>query len=217
MNNSLDPKGLWMKARLFINRALDRDRDFGEQAFWACSSLELLGKSALANISPMLIANPADDGSSLLVASGAITGRASTVPAKAVWSRCERAFKPFSMKEAKKLSFGRNEYIHAAGQGFDSIRPEIWWQHFWSQAIILIQYLGKDLEEFVDAGDVEEAKNAINARKDNLRRQYEARLSHASRMLERFEKDDTLLCGLPTRDGMSCLWTRWTPLWRRSH
>ncbi|MCS5716470.1 hypothetical protein NVV95_18130 [Herbiconiux sp. CPCC 205716] len=70
--NPFDADGLWMKARLLINRALDPQRDFEEQAFWACAALELVGKAALAHVSPLLVANPNDDGKSLLVATGAV-------------------------------------------------------------------------------------------------------------------------------------------------
>ena len=87
MTASFDPEGLWIKSCLFVNRALDPDREFEEQAFWACCALELLGKSALARVSPLLIANPVDNGDSLLVASGLIDGRATSVQAKTVWSR----------------------------------------------------------------------------------------------------------------------------------
>jgi hypothetical protein len=65
-----DPDRLWMKARMFIHRAMDGDREFEEQAFWAAAAFELLGKAALARVSPVLIANPNPDGHSLLVASG---------------------------------------------------------------------------------------------------------------------------------------------------
>ena len=67
-----DPDALWAKSRLFINRAMDESTEFEEAAFWACCSLELLGKCALAHISPLLIAIPTDDGMSLMVASGAV-------------------------------------------------------------------------------------------------------------------------------------------------
>lgn len=183
MSSSFDPDGLWLKSRLFVNRALDLDREFEERAFWACCALELLGKFALARVSPLLIANPVDDGNSLLVASGLTQGAATSVPAKAVWSRCQRAFKPFSGDEAKKLSAGRNEYIHAAGVGFDAVPADLWWPRFWSQVAILIDHMGMIIDDFVDQRYVELVNAAIAVRKENARRRLEARIERAQIML----------------------------------
>ena len=43
-----DYEALWLKAKLFLNRAMDDEplRSFDEQAFWASQALELLGKAA---------------------------------------------------------------------------------------------------------------------------------------------------------------------------
>lgn len=190
MTSSFDPEGLWLKSRLFINRALDDERDFDEQAFWACSALELLGKSALARLSPLLIANPADDGTSLLVASGAVAGgNATSVPAKAVWSRCQRAFKPFNEAEAKKIALGRNEYIHAAGVGFDAIPAHAWWPRFWSQAVVLLSHMGMTIDDFVDPSHLEVVNAALATRKETVKHQLEARIERARTMLLQFEAE----------------------------
>lgn len=189
MSHSFDPDGLWIKSKLFINRALDEEREFEEQAFWACSALELLGKCALARISPLLIANPVDDGTSLLVASGLMQGNDTSVQAKAVWSRCQRAFKPFSESEAKKLSIGRNEYIHAAGIGFDAIPDHAWWPRFWSQAVILLHHMDLILEDYVDRRYVDAVNGALATRKEALKQQLEARLERARTMLSQAETE----------------------------
>lgn len=183
MNASFDPEGLWIKSKLFINRALDPSRDFDEQAFWACSALELLGKSALARVSTLLIANPVDDGASLLVASGLVDGNATSVPAKAVWSRCQRVFKPFSEAEAKKLSIGRNEYIHAAGIGFDAVPEHAWWPRFWSQVAILLNHMGLSIDDYVDRQHLDQVNAALQTRKDAIKQQFEARIERARIML----------------------------------
>ncbi len=189
MSHSFDTDGLWIKSKLFINRALDEDREFEEQAFWACSALELLGKYALARISPLLIANPMDDGASLLIASGLTQGNATSVQAKAVWSRCQKVFKPFSEREAKLLSYGRNEYIHAAGVGFDSIPPHAWWPRFWSQAVILLHHMDLILDDYVDRRYLEVATGALASHKETLKQQFEARIGRARTMLQQAEND----------------------------
>ncbi|GAC59846.1 hypothetical protein GSI01S_06_00010, partial [Gordonia sihwensis NBRC 108236] len=97
-----NPDALWIKAKLFINHALDDDepRDFDERALWASLALELLAKAALARVSPLLIAVPNEDGHNLLVASGLVQGEArfTSVQARTLFSRCAKAFKPFNEK-----------------------------------------------------------------------------------------------------------------------
>lgn len=184
MSSSFDPEGLLLKSKLFINRVFDSGREFEEQAFWACTALELLGKSALAGVSPLLIANPTDDGKSILAATGLIQdASAASVPAKAVWSRCQRIFKPFSESEAKVLSFARNEYVHAAGIGFDALPAHAWWPRFWSQVVILLNHMNLDIDDYVDSGHVEAVNVALTAHKQRLKQQLEARIGRARNML----------------------------------
>lgn len=185
MRHSFDPDGLWIKSKLFINRALDEGREFEEQALWACSALELLGKSALVRIFHLLIANPTDDGSSLLAASGVLERKnVTSAEAKAVWSRCARAFKPFSEPEAKLLSCGRNGYIHAAGIGFDLVPAHAWWPRFWSQVVVLLHHMDLSVDDYVDRRYVETVDGALATRKEALKQQLEVRLERARTMLK---------------------------------
>jgi hypothetical protein len=58
---------------MFLNRAMDEQeaRSFDERALWATLALELLAKAALARTSPVLIAEPTEEGTNLLIADGA--------------------------------------------------------------------------------------------------------------------------------------------------
>lgn len=94
MISPYDHEALWVKAKLFINRAMDDDeaRSFEEQALWASLALELLAKAALARVSPLLIAEPNEEGSNLLIASGLLEGdaRFTSLRAKTLFSRCHK-------------------------------------------------------------------------------------------------------------------------------
>jgi hypothetical protein len=130
MTAPYDHEALWIKAKLFINRAMDDDfRSFDEQALWAALALELLAKAALARVSPLLVAEPHEEGTNLLIASGLIAGEArfTSVRAKTLFARCHKAFKPFDQTEAIKIINGRNEYLHGSGTGFIAIPPNQWW------------------------------------------------------------------------------------------
>lgn len=182
-----DADAFWLKARMFINRAMDADREFEEQAFWASVSLELLGKAALVRISPMLIAHPDDDGRSILIASGAVdyAGSFGSIQAKAVWSRCARTFRTFNEVEAKKIAAGRNEYIHSTGVGFDSIPQAQWWPRYWAQAFILIEHLDHTIADFVGSVRSVQVEAHLAANKQYLERRLATLLQRANSLLSR--------------------------------
>lgn len=176
-----DSDGLWLKARLFINRALDESTAFEEAAFWACCSLELLGKAALSRINPALIANPTDDGRSILIASGVIEDHDGflSVQAKTVWARCSRSFRQFNAEEAREISLGRNAYIHSAAIGFDVLGPAEWWPRFWAQANVLIAHCDSSIEEFVGPTRAKSAEQHLQTNRANLSRRLESQLDSA--------------------------------------
>ncbi|GAA4983481.1 hypothetical protein GCM10023205_61680 [Yinghuangia aomiensis] len=153
MTAPYDHGALWVKAKLFINRAMDEDssRTFDEKALWAALALELLAKSALSRVSPLLIAEPTEDGGNLLIASGLVEGDARfiSVRAKTLFARCQRAFKPFNLKEASIITSARNEYLHGSAVGFLAVPSNVWWARYWAQASILVNALDRDIEEFV--------------------------------------------------------------------
>jgi hypothetical protein len=153
MTAPYDHGALWVKAKLFLNRAMDEDgvRSFDEQSLWASLALELLAKAALARVSPLLVAEPTEDGTNLLIASGLVKGdaRFTSVRATTLFTRCQKAFKPFSLTEAKDIINARNEYLHNSGAGFTAISQNVWWPRFWAQAVVLIAALDKDVEELV--------------------------------------------------------------------
>lgn len=175
-----DTDRLWIKARLFVHRAMDLGREFEEQAFWASAAFELLGKAALARVSPILIANPNPDGHSVLVASGLLNPdeKFSTIPAHTLWSRCRRSFKPFNESEALYISAVRNDYLHAGTVGKEGT-PEAWWPRYWAQVAILVSHLDREMVELVGATGDGIVSAYLVANREGQKRRLEALLERA--------------------------------------
>ena len=175
MTAPYDHDALWLKAKMFLNRAMDEQdvRPFDERALWATLALELLGKAALSRTSPVLIAEPTEEGTNLLIATGLLEGEAQfvSVRAKTVFTRCQRAFRPFSSDEAAKLCNARNEYLHGATPGFTNIPEDGWWPLFWRQAVILNGAIDRDIADLV-GGDRE---NIVEHHLDQNRKNIEHR------------------------------------------
>lgn len=191
MTAPYDYEALWSKAKVFLNRAMDPDpgRSFDEQALWASAALELLGKAALARVSPLLIAEPTEDGANILIAAGLIEGTArfTSVSASTVFKRCQRAFRPFSAPDAQKFADARNEYLHGSSVGFMTLPPQAWWPRYWALAVTLITALDREIEDLVgpDRVRVVEAHLEQNAR--NVEHRAEALISRARQRLAQYK------------------------------
>ncbi|WTW95415.1 hypothetical protein OG216_19430 [Streptomycetaceae bacterium NBC_01309] len=182
MSGPFDHEDLWTKAKLFLNRAMDEDlRSFDEQALWAALGLELLAKAALARVSPLLIAEPNEEGTNLLIASGLVKGEArfTSVRAKTLMARCHKAFKPFDQAEAMKIINGRNEYLHSSGTGFMAVPPHAWWPRYWAQAAILVTAMDRDMEELVGSDREPTVTKHLEQNAKNLEHRTEALIERA--------------------------------------
>jgi len=183
-----DAQGLWLKAKVQFNRsfaALDNDA-FEEAALWAATALELLAKAALAKVSPLLIADPVDDGRSLLIASGLSSDfvRFKSIPSKALFSRCARAFRPFNDQEAGLIAGQRNEELHSALAPFADVDPDQWWQRYWAQAVILVHAQDRTLAELVGTAREVAVEDHLARNAENIARRVEAMIERAARRWE---------------------------------
>lgn len=192
MKPSYDHETLWLKAKLFLNRAMDEEppRSFDEQALWATLALELLAKAALARVSPVLIAEPNEEGKHILAAVGLGDSESffMSVRAKTVFIRCSRAFKPFSDAKAIKLANARNEYLHGGGLGFGVTPAKQWWPEFWALATILVDSQDKTLEDLVGASRLNIVAEHLEKNKKYAEERVKSLISSAQ---SRFEQKRT--------------------------
>ncbi|MFF0496469.1 hypothetical protein ACFYU5_08705 [Nocardia aobensis] len=202
----------WIKAKLFLNRAMDpsNDRTEDEKQLWAALALELLAKAALCKVSPILVAEPTEDGSHVLKAAGLIEGEAhfTTARASTIFKRCQKVFRPFSEEEATKISSGRNEYLHGAALGITGIPAHAWWPRFWAQAHILLTAQGADISLLVGPERVNAVEVHLAQNKKNIEHQLTSRIEAAKLSLARFR--DGRMSG--TEQAKWQAWPRWTPV-----
>lgn len=188
MTSPCDRDGLWMKAKAHVNRSFAaRDSgEFEEAALWAASALELLAKAALAKVSPLLVADPLDDGKSLLVAAGlsADVARFKSIPAKAVFSRCARAFPPFNEQEAARIAKMRNEELHSALSPFTGVDEEGWWQRYWAQAVLLVDAQDETVRDLVGSVSESVVEDHLARNSENVKRRVRTMLERARRRWE---------------------------------
>ena len=191
---AFDPDALWMKAKLFVNHALEEgnSRTFDERALWAALALEVLAKAALARFSPVLIANPTENGTNVLIASGLLTGDAifESIKAHTLYSRCAKAFRPFNDDEAKKITQARNDYLHGSAAVFTNIPEKAWWPRYWAQVVVLVHAQDKDLTDLVGSSHAHLVEQQLAQNKRNIEHQLEMRLERAKQRLAQYRSGD---------------------------
>lgn len=184
MTAPFDQDGLWQKSVLFLNRSTAAPT-FDERALWASLALELLGKAALSKINPCLIADPMDDGKSLLIAAGVSNDHSGfkSVAAKTVFSRCARAFPPFDAREAGRIAQNRNEDLHSASLPFAAVSEGVWWQRYWAQAVLLVHAQDRELVDLVGVGHVQTVESLLAENEKNLASRVQALIQRAQQRL----------------------------------
>lgn len=189
-----DTEGLWTKAKLFVNLALDNEpsRSFDERALWASLSLELLAKAALSRASPLLIAVPNEDGKNLLAAAGLVADEATfkTIPARTLFKRCARAFAPFDGEAAIRIAESRNSFLHSATAAMVTVPEEAWWPRYWALVRILVNACDQELEDFVGTSRLAEIERALDQYNRSLEERAAMLVERAKQRLSRFAAEE---------------------------
>jgi hypothetical protein len=152
---ALSPEALLGKSKTYIARALAAKdtKDLSEYQLWASLALELLGKWALAEVHPCLIADP--QGVSLFAAAGVSVGTdIRTITAKTVFERLGHLSKHFDKKTEENclgMSLKRNAELHSGEVPFASVLLVSWEGRFWHTAAVILDIHSQTIETWLGA------------------------------------------------------------------
>lgn len=156
MNPSLEPDALYAKSQVYIVRGF-RARaagDFEEYQLWASLSLELLGKAALANVHPALIADPQHYQSLFAACGRRISPDVKTIIAKTLFPRLGHIDKSFDTRRqnfCEQMSLRRNAELHSGESPFSGMKPELWEPEFWGTIVVMLEMQKQNLEAWLGA------------------------------------------------------------------
>jgi hypothetical protein len=190
MTAAFDPQALMAKSKVFIERGLlARDaQDAGLFHMWAALALELLGKSALAHIHPVLVADPSRF-PYLLAACGRLdTDDVKSIAAKTVYERIQHLSKQYDKRAADfcmLMANRRNEELHSGACTTQDLKLDSWLPEFWRIAQIMLQIRGETLRHWI--GDVEAASADVLI-SDSSKTLEEAVLARIRRCRSEFER-----------------------------
>ena len=154
---------LWAKSKAFCDFAFESDPSSALFPLLASFALELLGKSALAKIHPVLIADPRGEGNNVLYAFGVPTKAPHTIVAKTVFSRLTQlvpAFTPEDEDACLLLAERRNRELHTGVFAYAGYKSGEWLDDFYRVAKLLCDFLGRDVSELLGVQRGTEAEDA---------------------------------------------------------
>jgi len=201
---------LWAKARLYFERAFEEPRDDPRFGLWCSLGLELLGRAALASVSPTLLAEPDRDHRFLLQA---LNRGSERIPRKSistaqVFILCNTLFDTFSESDFKatmSLVNRRNDELHSGSAAFEQYPPKMWLSGFYRTCRSLATAMGESLETLFGADEakialetLDENKTEVTQRVQNMvaahRKVFEAKGPDEQKSAaEKAEKDGVLL------------------------
>jgi hypothetical protein len=154
------------KSRVFIARALAAKArgSIAEYQLWASLALELLGKFALANFHPCLIADPQSAHSLFACAGISIGTDLKTIIAKTVFERLTHLSTRFDTKTKEfcdQISLRRNAELHSGEAPFEAMNPSSWEGRYWHTAEIILEVHKLTIEKWIGADEAKAQKELL--------------------------------------------------------
>lgn len=173
------------KARLYIDRAYRSIDEPSSFALWIILALELLARSAISNVHPVLLANP-HQVKNLYYAIGReeLCEFPKSVPAKTIYDRCETLFDEFTPHETKycnALRELRNAEIHSGEAVLDLIPIPNWQLRYYRVCQIFLDTLDLDLDDFFPLDHIDSIVEILNTDERNERATVMKLLAQAKR------------------------------------
>lgn len=163
---------LLKKALRYSQIMCGHPKDSWDYAFWSSLVLELLARSALSNVNPVLLADP-HDWNNIYSALGhtptAPKFNPKSIDITSVFTRLKEVVPGFT---SEHLSFGilhmsrRNEELHSGVASFDT-NNSLWLPSFYQVCEILLSSMGEDLDLLLGKTEAVIAKTMIEASNDH--------------------------------------------------
>lgn len=185
---------LWTKARLFMEYARDEEPSSPKFGLWCSLGLELLARSAVASISPTLLAEPDNEHKHLLFS----LGRSSTtkpnrsISARLVFALCAQLFEEFTVEDltlARALLNRRNEELHTGAAAFAEFPSNDWLAGFYHACRSLCLATGESLETLFGAEEAEIATDLLDQAASTTKKQVMDLVAAHRKVFEQLDED----------------------------
>jgi len=181
---SWDSTQLFLKAKAYSDRANSFDHGEPEFPLWSALALELLARSALTKLHPVLNADPRDEGNIFFGLGLPSTTQPRSLPAHSVFLRLEKLVPGFGKAQRELCDFVtllRNEELHSAGVPFETLKESQWLPRYYEVCTVLCTFLGSSLEGFLGGDLTKPAEGMVNSLKEEILKAVKTRIAEHSR------------------------------------
>ena len=157
---------LWTKGKLYVQRALEADRDSALYPFWMTLGLEFIARAALSKINPVLNADARDEKNIYFGLGLDTSGTPKTIPLHAVFARCLKfvdGFEDSHRKFCDFLGIQRNTELHTGGLPFENLKLQEWLQQYYEVIDILCRHLEHELADVLGDQEAKAARELLAA------------------------------------------------------
>jgi hypothetical protein len=184
---SWDRESLWAKSVLYFDRAFRETKDEPMFGFWASLGLELLVRSAVAAVSPALLADPDPAHKNLLHALGRATSAPKSLAIGRAVPLCTTLHEKFTEEDQRAcnaLINRRNEELHSGTAAFASYPTSIWLAGFYQACKVLAEAQGETLEKLFGAAEAANAIEVLRGEKAEVKGKVESEIAAHKRAFE---------------------------------
>jgi hypothetical protein len=186
---------LYAKAKLFFEYAFSQDRDDPVFGLWCSLGLEMLGRAALASVSPALLAHPDPEQKNLLhaVHKESEISFPQSISATLVFKLCERIFPAFSKEDlavASALLNRRNAELHSGAAAFEEYRPSQWLAGFYHSCKSLTTVLGESLVNLFGQEEATFAEKILTENRNNIKHEVLATIAAHKKLFDTKQSDE---------------------------
>lgn len=189
-------EALLAKAQRYAETMLQQDRDEWVFGFWSALTLELLCRAALADVSPVLVADNRDWKNihyALENGEDAATSSPKSAATNRIIKRL-RAVVPDFVKENANFctvhTNRRNGELHSGDLPFDELKASDWQPHFYLTSQVLLKSIGYELEYLFGPDEAEAAETLIESYKDDAAKAVRGKISSFKDLWESKEEDE---------------------------
>ena len=172
MNWSKD--ALLAKAKVYFGKADGEDMDSSYFGMYSALGLELLCRAALANISPVLLADPSST-ENMLYALGLkdVGGKQKSIMMNRVIALCAELIPDFNkdlQQVVALMTERRNEELHTGGGGFAEYDVDKWLAGFYTVCQVLGVSMGETLDTLFGRDVSAKAKRIMEQDSENIKK-----------------------------------------------
>lgn len=184
-----DRDSLWAKATVFFERAFNESKSDPLFGLWAALGLELLARSAIANVSPTLLAEPDKEHKQLLHALGRGSQK---IPRKSlassqIFQLCVTLFEHFTEEQLKictAMTNRRNEELHSGTSAFSEYPSAQWFSGFCRACKVLCECQGKSLADIFGDDEAEIAYQLLRQERSEVESSVKSSIAAHKKVFE---------------------------------